>query len=158
MDTLKIALTISINTKHHSRMKDAMLFLHFLGLILGMGSGFASLFIGAANKNLGMEERPKFMLRLRSLGYMGLTGLIVLILSGGYLATPYWSGLGSMPFLIAKLSLVLVLLVIVLLMDRRWRRAVKNNGGPDLLVIRKLGKLALPLSLLILLLAVLQFH
>ena len=135
-----------------------MLFIHFLGLILGMGAGFASLFIGSANKNLSKEERPKFMLRLRALGYMGLIGIVLLIISGGYLATPYWSVIETMPFFIAKLTLVVVLLVLALLMDRRWRKAIKNGGGADLQAIPKLGRLALPVGILILLFAVLQFH
>jgi uncharacterized membrane protein len=139
-------------------MRDAMLFVHFLGLAFGVGSGFASLFLGVSNRHLSREELPKFMLKLRSLGYMGLTGIILLIVSGGYLATPYWSTLGAMPFFIAKLSLVVVLLIIVIIMDIRWRRALKNNGGPDLAAIPKLGRLAFPVGILILLFAVLQFH
>ncbi|MEX2232511.1 MAG: hypothetical protein WD824_10140 [Cyclobacteriaceae bacterium] len=139
-------------------MRDAMLFIHFLGLILGMGAGFASLFISGSNKNLSKEERPKFMLRLRALGYMGLTGIALLIISGGYLATPYWSVIETMPLFIAKLILVVVLLTLALLMDRKWRKAIKNGGGADLQAIRKLGRLALPVGILILLFAVLQFH
>lgn len=139
-------------------MRDAMLFFHFLGLALGVGSGFASLFLGAANKNLSKEELPKFMLKLRSLGYMGLTGVGLLVLSGGYLATPYWSILGSMPYFIAKLVLVVVLLVILIIMDVKWRRAIKNGGGPDLAALPKLGRLAFPVGIFILLFAVLQFH
>jgi hypothetical protein len=141
-----------------STMRDVMLFTHFLGLILGMGSGFASLFIGASNKNIPKEEGPKFLLRLRALGYMGLTGIVLLIISGGYLATPYWSVITSMPLFIAKLTLVVVLLIIVLIIDQKWRKAIRNNGGPDLAAIPKLGRLAFPVGILILLLAVLQFH
>jgi fatty acid desaturase len=139
-------------------MREAMLFVHFLGLILGMGSGFASLFIGLHNKTIPKDEAPKFVLRLRSLGYMGLAGIILLILSGGYLATPYWSIIGSMPYFIAKLALVFVLTVIVILIDQKWRRAIKHNGGPDLAAIQKLGRLAFPVGILILLFAVLQFR
>ncbi len=139
-------------------MREAMLFFHFLGLILGMGSGFASLFIGLYNKNIPKEEAPKFMLKLRSLGYMGLTGLILLIVSGGYLATPYWSIIGSMPYFITKLSLVVVLAVIAIQIDLRWRSAIRNGGGPDLAAIQKLGRFAFPVGILILLFAVLQFR
>ena len=139
-------------------MRDAMLFVHFLGLIMGMGAGFASLFIGASNKNLSKEEAPKFMLRLRALGYMGLAGIVLLIISGGFLATPYWSIITTMPLFIAKLTLVVILLTLILLMDRQWRKAVKNEGGPDLQAIPKLGRLAFPVGILILLFAVLQFH
>lgn len=135
-----------------------MLFLHFVGLILGMGAGFANLFIAASNKNLSKEELPVFMLKLRALGYMGLTGIILLILSGGYLATPYWSKISNMPYFIAKLSLVVVLLVLVILIDVRWRRAIRNGGGADLQALPKLGRLAFPVGILILLFAVLQFH
>lgn len=139
-------------------MREAMLFFHFLGLILGMGSGFASLFIGVYNKNLSPEEMPRFMLKLRALGYMGIVGIVLLILSGGFLATPFYSIIGSMPLFIAKLVLVGVLLVIVIIIDVRWRRALKNNGGPDLAMIPKLGRIAFPVGILILLFAVLQFH
>lgn len=139
-------------------MRETMLFFHFIGLTFAVGSGFASLFIGIYNKDLPPDERPKFMLKLRSLGYMGMTGLVILILSGGALATPYWSVIGSMPFFIAKLSFVGVMVVLVALMDRRWRRAVKDGGGSDLGAIPKLGRLAFPVGMLILLFAVLQFH
>lgn len=139
-------------------MRDVMLFIHFVGLIMGMGSGFANLFIGAANKDLSNEERPKFMFRLRALGYMGLTGIILLIVSGGFLATPYWKIISSMPFFIAKLTLVVVLLTIVLVMDRQWRKAIKSGDGRDLALLPKLGRLAFPVGILILVFAVLQFH
>lgn len=139
-------------------MRETMLFFHFLGLTLAMGSGFSSLFIGASNKNLSPEERPKFMLRLRALGYMGMTGLGILILSGVFLATPYWPRIADMPFFIAKLTLVVIMLVIVLLMDRRWRAAERNGGGSDLRALPKLGRLAFPVGILILLFAVLEFH
>jgi hypothetical protein len=135
-----------------------MLFLHFIGLALGTGAGFASLFLGISNKNLPKEERKPFMLKLRALGYMGLSGVILLIISGGYLATPYWSNIGAMPFFIAKLSLVFILLVIVIIMDHRWKGAIKNNGGADLEALPKLGRLAFPIGILIILFAVLQFR
>jgi hypothetical protein len=134
-------------------MRVAMLIIHFIGIALGVGAGFASLFIGSANKNLSAQERPAFMLRLRSLGYMGLTGLILLIISGGYLATPYWIALESMPFFIAKLCL----LTLAIIMDLHWRKAIKQGGGPNLAAIPKLGKLAFPIGILIIILAVLQF-
>jgi hypothetical protein len=150
--------SVFYNTLNSIPMREAMLFVHFLGLILGMGSGFASLFIGLYNKTIPKDEAPKFVLRLRSLGYMGLAGIILLILSGGYLATPYWSMIGSMPYFITKLALVFVLTVIVILIDQKWRRAIKNNGGADLAAIQKLGRLAFPVGILILLFAVLQFR
>jgi hypothetical protein len=123
-----------------------------------MGAGFTNFFIGMANKNMNKDEAPKFFLKLRVTGYMGLTGIVLLILSGGYLMTPYWSLLSTMPMLITKLILVGLLLIVILIMDRKWSGAVKNNGGPDLLAMPKLGRIALPLGLAIIILAVLIFH
>jgi hypothetical protein len=139
-------------------MKDVMLIIHFLGLILGMGAGVTNFFVGMTNRDMPKEERPKFFLRLRVSGYLGLAGIILLILSGGYLMTPYWATLTSMPTLMAKLVLVLVLLILILIMDQKWRGAVKNNGGPDLMALPKLGRFALPIGILIIILAVLTFH
>jgi uncharacterized membrane protein len=139
-------------------MREFMLFFHFLGLVLAMGSGFASLFVAVYNRKLPPEELPRFMLKLRSLGYMGLTGIIVLIISGGALATPFWSIIGSMPYFMIKLGLVVVLLTLVILIDLRWRAALRRGGGPDLLIIAKLGRVAFPVGILILLFAVLQFR
>jgi hypothetical protein len=82
----------------------------------------------------------------------------VLIISGGALATPFWSIIGSMPYFMIKLSLVAVLLIIVIVIDLRWRAALRKGGGPDLLVIAKLGRAAFPVAILILLFAVLQFR
>lgn len=56
--------------------------LHFLGLILGMGSGFANLFIASSNKGMDKDEASRFFLKFRATGYMGLTGIALLILSG----------------------------------------------------------------------------
>jgi uncharacterized membrane protein len=139
-------------------MRDFMLILHFLGLILGMGAGFTNLFIASSNKNMDREEASKFFLKLRVTGYLGLTGIILLILSGGYLMTPYWTSLGSMPLLITKLILVGILLILIIMMDIRWRKAVKNGGGPDLAALPKLGRFALPIGLAIVILAVSVFH
>jgi hypothetical protein len=63
-----------------------------------------------------------------------------------------------MPLFVAKLCLVVVLFALVLTIDSKWRKALKNGGGPDLVTIQKLGRLAFPVGILILLLAVLQFH
>jgi hypothetical protein len=67
-------------------------------------------------------------------------------------------GAGFTNFFITKLILVGLLLIVILIMDRKWNGAVKNNGGPDLLAMPKLGRIALPLGLAIIILAVLIFH
>jgi hypothetical protein len=139
-------------------MKETMFVFHLLGLILSMGAGLVSFFLKPAIKKLEPEERVKFVLKLRILGKMGVVGLTFLVLSGGYLMTPYWKVLSERPAIIAKLSLVLVLIVLTIIMDLKWKGALKNNGGPDLMALPKLGMIALPVGIMILILAVISFH
>ena len=60
----------------------SLLFLHFIGLALGVGTSFAMLTLGAATKDLPSDERTKFMLRAGALRKNGSIGLALLILSG----------------------------------------------------------------------------
>ena len=60
----------------------SLLFLHFIGLALGLGTSFAMLTLGAAARELSPEERGKFMLRVGALRKNGSAGLGLLILSG----------------------------------------------------------------------------
>ena len=53
----------------------SLLFLHFLGLALGVGTSFAMLRLGAATRELSQEERVKFMLRASEVAKNGSAGL-----------------------------------------------------------------------------------
>ena len=59
-----------------------ILFLHFIGLALGVGTSFAMLTLGAASRELAPEERMKFMMRVSALRKNGSYGLALLILTG----------------------------------------------------------------------------
>ena len=69
------------------------------------------LFLGIKGSKLDKEEAPKFAINTLSMGTMGHIGLAQLIVSGGYLMTPYWRILPAKPVLIAKLALVLILTI-----------------------------------------------
>jgi hypothetical protein len=59
-----------------------ILFLHFIGLALGVGTSFAMLTLGAASRELQPEDRMKFMMRVSALRKNGSYGLALLILTG----------------------------------------------------------------------------
>ena len=138
-------------------MREFMLILHFIGLTMALGAGFANLFLGRVASTLEAAERGSFMSKIAVLGRMGQTGLGLLILSGLYLITPYWKVLDEMPLLIAKLSLVIVLIVlvsIILIMAAKARR----EGNPAAMAkIRPLGILNFLIGIAIVVLAVLVF-
>ena len=137
-------------------MRELMLILHFIGLAMALGAGFANLVLGMVASKLEPAERGSFMSKLVVLGRLGQTGLALLLISGFGLLTPYWKVIGDMPFLIAKLSLVLLLLISVAVILSIVRRA---KGNPAILAkIKPFGMLNFFLGIAIVILAVLTFH
>jgi hypothetical protein len=138
-------------------MREIMLVIHFIGLAMGVGTSFAFLFLGRAASKLQAEEAQKFMLTASGVSTMGHIGLTLLILSGGYLMTPYWGVLGTQPLLAAKLALVVVLTGMVALAGVASGRARRG----DMVLFRKtarLGPVMLLTGIAILALAVLVFR
>ena len=139
-------------------MRELMLVIHFIGLAMALGAGFANIFLGAAASKLEPAERGSFMSKTAILGRMGQIGLGLLLLSGFYLMTPYWSMLGEMPWLKAKLGLVGLLLILISWALITLRRAKKQNNPAILARLRPLGMLNLLIAIAIVILAVLTFH
>lgn len=139
-------------------MRDAMLIIHFLGLAMGVGTSLAFLFLGLASAKMEKSAANNFMLNALSLSKMGNIGLLLLFLSGGYLMTPYWSSLTSMPLLIAKLTLFLILAALLGIMSGKTRRIKQNYSEEEMNKLSKMGKLTLPIAITIIILAVLVFH
>jgi uncharacterized membrane protein len=139
-------------------MREAMLITHFLGLVMGLGSSFAFMFLGRAGSKMEKGEGQKFTLNTFAMSRMGHIGLTLLVLSGGYLMTPFWPILSSSPLLIAKLILVFVLLVTVSLLSVYAKRAKKGETEANLKKIASLGKVSLLSGISIVVLAVLIFR
>lgn len=139
-------------------MRELFLILHLLGMALGVGVSFAHLFLGRARSRMTKEDAQKDALRGLSLVIMANIGITLLILSGLFLMSPYWSILFHSPYLMIKLSLVILLVIALVIINIKMRKAQKMKGGPVLLVIKKLGKLTLLLSVTIVILAVLMFQ
>jgi uncharacterized membrane protein len=139
-------------------MKDIMLIVHFIGLAMGIGTSFAFMFLGIAGSKMEKTEAQKFALNTFALSRMGHIGLALLIISGGYLMTPYWGVLTHLPLLMAKLILVLVLGALIGIISSLARKAKSGDIEANLKKIQPLGKLSLLVSLAIVILAVYVFH
>lgn len=139
-------------------MREPMLILHFIGLAMGLGSGLAFLFLGIAAGKMEPARRGEFLLNAFPVARMGQFGLLLLVLTGGYLMTPYWGALGSTPLLITKLILVLVLGAIVGINSSYARKARQGNAATYMPRIAMMGRIALLTSLTIVVLAVLVFR
>lgn len=139
-------------------MRDVMLILHFIGLAMGIGTGFAHAFLGSVTSKMSAEEAIKFKVNSLVLGKMGHVGITLLLISGFYMITPYWKVLSSMPLLIAKLVLVGILIVLISLIGIATKKAKNGDAAAQLKKMEVYGKLTLPVALAIVVLAVKVFH
>ena len=113
-------------------MRDTMLALHFIGLAMGLGNGFAHAFLGPTISKLGKAEGQKFTQQLKALSTMGTIGTFLLLVSGVYLVIPYWPVLTSYPLLILKLVLFIILVVLILLVNLQAKNNLKNGKQDNL--------------------------
>lgn len=139
-------------------MRDTTLILHFIGLAMGVGSGLGFLFLSIASGKMEPARQRQYMLGMFPLARMGQWGLVLLVLTGGYLMTPFWTMLGDMPLLMAKLVLVLVLGAVVGINFSLARKARKGDSSIPMERMSVLGRIALITSLAIVVVAVLVFH
>ncbi len=139
-------------------IREIMLIVHFIGLTMGVGTGFAHAFLGSSIAKMPPDEAIKFRLHSLVLGKMGHIGIGLLLISGFYMITPYWKVLSSMPLLIAKLSLVAVLIVLLILIGSAGKKAKKGDIAVQFKKMESLGKLTLFVGLVIIVLAVRVFH
>ncbi len=139
-------------------MREIMLIVHLLGLAMGIGTSIGFMFMGIAASKMPKEEGLKFTLQSFSLSKMGTIGIILLVLSGGYLMTPYWASLSDRPILMAKLILVVVLIIMIIFLNITARKAKTGDTEKQLKKMRMMGPVSLLTGIAIVILAVLNFH
>jgi uncharacterized protein with PQ loop repeat len=64
-------------------MKYFMMITHFIGLVMGLGTSFAFMFLRNVSSKMEEKEAQKFSLNIFALSKMGYIGLTLLIISGG---------------------------------------------------------------------------
>jgi len=135
-----------------------MLILHFIGLTMGLGTGFAHAFLGFITTKMKSDEAMQFRLHSLVLSRMGHIGIALLLISGFYMITPYWKLLGSMPLLVVKLVLVGILIVLITLISIAGSKAKKGYAEEHLKKMELLGKFTLLIGIAIVVIAVYIFH
>lgn len=139
-------------------MREIMLILHFIGLAMGLGTSFGFMFLGIAASKMEKSEAQNFMLKAFALGKMGYIGITLLVISGGYLITPFWKTLFDTPLLVTKLGLVLLLIIFIGIVSVMTSRAKKGEAEKYLKKIPVIGTLSLVTTLAIVAVAVYIFH
>ncbi|TLX76084.1 hypothetical protein E9993_07690 [Labilibacter sediminis] len=139
-------------------MRDVMLIVHLLSIAMFVGAGFSAFVLNKAAKKLDSATIDGYNKISLTLNYLSKTGLTLLILSGGYLMTPYWAILGQMPLLLTKLILVVVVIILLVLLAIYAKKAKQTNDKKYFAKVNNLQFLNLLAGIVIIVLAVLVFH
>ncbi len=137
-----------------------LLILHFIGLVLGVGTSFAMLRLGVVAKGLEPAERSQFMLRVAALSKNGSIGLALLILTGvgmlllrGPAEIFRWGG----PAFHVKLTLVVITAGLFGYMQSILKKVRDAGGGPLMAKLPKVGAALLGLGVATIIAAVVAF-
>ncbi len=139
-------------------MKDLLLAAHFIGLIVGAGSAFALFVIGYLAAGFDAAYKREVLTKLFPLRYISYLGLLLLIVSGGMLIPPFVPNLAQMPWLVAKLAVVGLLVLLSLFGWSQMRRVRRGADGNGFKMLGYAGKLSFASSLIIVVCAVYAFH
>ncbi len=142
-------------------MLDFLLILHFIGLALGVGTGFAMLTLGLATADMPPADRGAFMRRASVLTRNGAIGLALLILSGvglvllrGVAEVMAWGG----PMFHVKLTLVVIMIGVFGYLQVLLRQSRSANGAAAAARIPIVSRVMLVLGVSVVVFAVLAFH
>ena len=136
-------------------LREAWLIIHFIGLFIGLGSGFALLVLNQVTNKMSPPEKGNFMKTASILAYVGPVGLIILLISGLGLTLPMWDSYKTIGLFHVKLTLFIILFLIVGIGHMLRKRYA---GGPPPAFMKYINLLPISLGLVIIILAVLSFH
>lgn len=139
-------------------MLELLIFVHFFGLIIGIGGGVANAMAAKRLATVPPEARPMVGMYRESLGKLSTGGLILLWLSGIVMVAIYrGSGIFSDPMFAFKMIAVVVLTGFSVAANMTVAQAKKAGGPPDAQRMKMISMGALTFGLLALLLAVMTF-
>ena len=139
-------------------MRDAMLILHLIGLAMGLGTSFAHAFLANTLSKLEPSEAAKFRTHSKGLSQMGTVGTVLLLVSGIYLLIPFWPVITTLPLLVLKLVLFVILVVLIFFINQGARNNYHNQNEENLKRIELMGKFAMVIGVTIVILAVNVFE
>jgi len=142
-------------------MLDFLLILHFIGLALGVGTGFAMLTLGLSTADMAPADRGAFMRRASVITRNGAIGLTLLILSGvglvmarGVQMVMAWGG----PMFHVKLTLVAIMIGVFGYLQVLLRQSRSADGAAAAARIPIVSRVMLVLGVSVVVFAVLAFH
>ncbi|MEW6322570.1 MAG: hypothetical protein AB1635_15965 [Acidobacteriota bacterium] len=140
-----------------AEFNQVLLFLHFLGLALGLSASFANLVMGGLMAGATPSERAVLGRFPPTMSRLGRHGLELLWVSGLILVYTKWGGFAALTWHFhVKLTAVVLLTAAVIYM-LRLQRAMAGGDQSAAPRLAQMGKVALALSLVAVAFAVLTF-
>jgi hypothetical protein len=138
-------------------LDQALLFLHFIGLGLGMSASFGNLVMGKLIGDATPAERPVLARFPPVISRVGAGGLVLLWATGLVLTFHKWGGFASLPWQFhVKITGVVLLTLVVGVIESLHAKA-KRGDAAAAARLPAIGSIATVLVLLIVLFAVLTF-
>jgi uncharacterized membrane protein SirB2 len=139
-------------------MKDVFLLVHFLGVVIGTGAGFAVFVISYLAPAFPAVGKREVLIKLFPLRYISYIGLLLLILSGGALIGPLWAHVGQLSWFVTKMVFVAVIVAASIFGAFQMHRARRSADNNAFKLLGYAGKVSFVSSLVVVACAVFTFH
>lgn len=138
---------------------DALLIVHFIGLMMGAGGGLGSTVAAAYANSIPPEQASVIRGLAPSLARLSTVGLVIMVLTGFSLMIMKYSGdfAGMPPLFWVKMLFVTTLTIAVILIERTHVQ-VKNGNFQAAARLPRFGPMAGISAFLAVIFAVLTFH
>ena len=134
-----------------------LVILHFIGLALGMSSGFANMVMAGLIAKAPAEEKRILARFPPAMGRLGLVGLVLLWSSGLAIVRTRYGGFDILPRPFLFKLIAVVLLTICVIRIHFLQRRAQAGDVSAMAKIQVLGRLTGPLALLAIIFAVITF-
>lgn len=138
-------------------LNQLLLFLHFLGLGLGMSASFGNLLMGKLIGEATPAERPVLGRFPPVMSHVGAGGLVLLWATGLVLTFTKWGGFANLPWQFHVKITGVVLLTLVVGVIEALQAKAKRGDAAAMARLPKVGSIATLLVLVIVFFAVLTF-
>lgn len=140
-------------------VNDILLFLHFIGMIMGTAPGIANMVISRHAATATPEGATALRALPPILAKISAVGLLILWVTGVLMVFTAWRGLDALPIFFWVKMVFVVVLTIVSIMVHITIREIRTTGNVALARrLQKLGPFAGLTALFAILFAVLAFH
>lgn len=139
-------------------MTDALLALHFIGLMLGAGGGFGSMISARVAAAQPPEHAPAFRALGPALARLSTVGLIVMLATGVALVLAKYGDVSALPGLFwVKMLFVTTLTLAAIVLELTYAEVKRGNAAAAARIAR-IGPIAGASSLLAVVIAAFVFH